>query len=289
MCVASSISTIHPARWNTVWVGRLSPWDRDHSEPTVLKYGMLEWGRCLWLPCTLDRRFHFQQLQSAQRCQLDPGIQKNIMISPTSSNEIETWEGSSADLESIKIYFVQRTVDIGGTVGHCCSVRCADLLPVTKCYPQLSKSSGQWHSPSPRANVEDLVHDEWEGQGKYLMQQHLMIHTKMEKLSQSHCFNLAPSHSSLSWQHTRHTQNTYKRGGEDPNDVKSCEKLHKTSAPVPQDTHNWKREFCLLPSCSCCNETIVTLLLNLITRTKNVERVHLVHPRDRLNHPHHQA
>jgi hypothetical protein len=100
---------------------------------------------------------------------------------------------------------------------------------------------------------------------------------------------LAPSHSSLSWQHTRHTQNTYKRGGEDPNDVKSCEKLHKTSAPVPQDTHNWKREFCLLPSCSCCNETIVTLLLNLITRTKNVERVHLVHPRDRLNHPHHQA
>jgi len=37
--------------------------------------------RCLWLPCTLDRRFHFQRLQSAQRCQLGPGIQKNITIS----------------------------------------------------------------------------------------------------------------------------------------------------------------------------------------------------------------
>lgn len=142
-------------------------WQQSLKETTAnlrCLNGMLEWGDvCDYLVHLTVGSIsnNFNQLKDASWIL---GY-KRTLWSPISSNEIETWEGSIADLESIKIYFVQRTVDIGGTVGHCCSMRCADLLPVTKCYPQLSKSSGQWHSPSPRANVEDLVHDEWEGQG----------------------------------------------------------------------------------------------------------------------------
>ncbi len=167
------------------------------------------------------------------------------------------------------------------------------MLPPTE-----SKSSGQLTLPdSPRVeNVADLVHVEWGRRWAALDDC-----TQKWANDVSHCFNLTPSHTAAVFIFLT-TQNTYKKeweGGGKTQMTWSLVERKKSSPkhPPPFARHTQlysQQEFCsnLFSLCVCRQEKLCFvsgLYFQLMKTDECIERVHLVHPRDRLNHPHHQA
>jgi hypothetical protein len=102
----------------------------------------------------------------------------------------------------------------------------------------------------------------------------------------------------FSWQHKTHTKKSERRGGKTQMTWSLVErKKSSPKHPPPFARHTQlysQQEFCsnLFSLCVCRQEKLCFvsgLYFQLMKTDECIERVHLVHPRDRLNHPHHQA
>ena len=130
------------------------------------------------------------------------------------------------DLEGIKIYFIQRTVDIGRTVSHSCS-HCR-LTPVTNCTPNRAEFYLTVPLLIPEL-TEEYILQIWSTMMMSMRQEQIYVENSTRKQRhtidspervKSHCFNLTPSHALALTTHIHtHTQHAQKGGR--PNDVKS--------------------------------------------------------------------
>ena len=182
-----------------------------------------------------------------------------------------------ADLESIQIYFIQGAVDIWGSVGHSRSTRMQSHFLIAKqSYPQQSRFP--WQQTLPETRVGQRVLHQCVSKDEFGVS-----HTKRILAVDSQEGN-----SSFPIDEYQETLATHNRLKNVANDGKTewREVFWKGSPKHPPPFENQRRVQ--------ANKTLVLNLISssvrcLATRAKAVERVHLVHPRCRLNHPHHQA